>query len=196
MTNTLKQITANASYIEIAAQMLHLGGGLGLTTASATEAIMGSLSVDRAGVGSAVNDTTREFGGILGVAIVGSVFASVYADCVTDAPPLREVPADARTAMGESMAAAHRVLEALPAVRVPDVRAAVDAAFLDGLQVGSLVAAVLPRCPRRSWPCCCPRGSRAASPPGVPRTSPRRASVAERTGHHRGGSLGLGSRGW
>ena len=39
---------------------------------------MGSLSADKAGVGSAVNDTTRELGGTLGVAIVGSVFASVY----------------------------------------------------------------------------------------------------------------------
>ncbi|GCA97820.1 MFS transporter [Mycolicibacterium sp. NCC-Tsukiji] len=134
-------VSATTSYVEIAAQMLLLGGGLGLTTASATEAIMGTLSVDRAGVGSAVNDTTREFGGTLGVAIVGSVFASVYADRLTDAPALREVPADTRTAMGESMAAAHRALAAFPPVRIPNVRAAVDAAFLDGLQVGSLVAA-------------------------------------------------------
>ena len=39
---------------------------------------MGSLSADKAGVGSGVNDTTRELGGTLGVAIVGSVFASIY----------------------------------------------------------------------------------------------------------------------
>ena len=72
--------TADAAtpYAVIAMQMVLLGGGLGLTTAPATEAIMGSLSADKAGVGSAVNDTTRELGGTLGVAIVGSVFASVY----------------------------------------------------------------------------------------------------------------------
>ena len=39
---------------------------------------MGSLSADKAGVGSAVNDTTRELGGTLGVAIIGSVFSSIY----------------------------------------------------------------------------------------------------------------------
>ena len=72
--------TADAAtpYSQIAMQMLLLGGGLGLTIAPATEAIMGSLSADKAGIGSAVNDTTRELGGTLGVAIVGSVFASVY----------------------------------------------------------------------------------------------------------------------
>ena len=39
---------------------------------------MGSLPKEKAGVGSAVNDTTRELGGTLGVAVIGSVFASVY----------------------------------------------------------------------------------------------------------------------
>src|SRR4029077_10033508 len=59
--------TADAAtpYIQIALQMVLLGGGLGLTTAPATESIMGSLSADKAGVGSAVNDTTRELGGAL-----------------------------------------------------------------------------------------------------------------------------------
>lgn len=39
---------------------------------------MGSLSADKAGVGSAVNDTTGELGGTLGVAIISSVFRSLY----------------------------------------------------------------------------------------------------------------------
>jgi hypothetical protein len=50
----------------MAIQMLLLGGGLGLTIAPATETIMGSLSTEKASIGSAVNDTTREFGGTLG----------------------------------------------------------------------------------------------------------------------------------
>ena len=72
--------TASAStpYLEIVGQMIFLGVGLGVTTAPATESIMGSLSADKAGVGSAVNDTTRELGGTLGVAVIGSVFSSVY----------------------------------------------------------------------------------------------------------------------
>jgi len=135
--------TASASthYAEIALQMLLLGGGLGLTTAPATEAIMGSLTPDKAGIGSAVNDTTRELGGTLGVAIVGSVFASVYSGGLHSAPALAGLPDDVSSAMRRSMAAAHEVITRLPAAQAGNVHAAVDRAFLDGLRVGSLVCA-------------------------------------------------------
>ena len=51
---------------------------MGLTMAPATESVMGSLPREKAGVGSAVNDTTRQMGGALGVAIIGTIVASVY----------------------------------------------------------------------------------------------------------------------
>ncbi len=54
------------------------GAGMGLTVAPATESIMGSLPKNKAGVGSAVNDTTRQTGGALGVAVLGSVFLFRY----------------------------------------------------------------------------------------------------------------------
>src|SRR5947209_11921699 len=54
------------------------GVGMGLTVAPVTESIMGSLPPSRAGVGSAVNDTTRQTGGALGVAVLGSVFAARF----------------------------------------------------------------------------------------------------------------------
>jgi EmrB/QacA subfamily drug resistance transporter len=135
--------TADAAtpYIQIALQMVLLGAGLGLTTAPATEAIMGSLSADKAGVGSAVNDTTRELGGTLGVAIVGSVFASIYSSRLASSATLSALPADVRATMERSMAAAQQVIGRLPQPVIPDVRAAVNTAFLDGLQVGSLVSA-------------------------------------------------------
>ncbi|MCW2686483.1 MAG: drug resistance transporter, EmrB/QacA subfamily [Mycobacterium sp.] len=134
-------VDASTAYSVIAMQMVLLGGGLGLTTAPATESIMGSLSVDKAGVGSAVNDTTRELGGTLGVAIVGSVFASVYAGRLADSSALAALPADARTAMRQSMAAAVRVVGQLPPQQGPAIRQAVENAFLDGLFIGSLVCA-------------------------------------------------------
>jgi EmrB/QacA subfamily drug resistance transporter len=131
--------TADAAtpYNQIAMQMVLLGGGLGLTTAPATEAIMGSLPVDKASVGSAVNDTTRELGGTLGVAIAGSVFASVYSGHL-GAVVLTGLPADA---MRHSMALAHTVIQQLPAQQATYVRGAVNHAFLDGMQVSSLVCA-------------------------------------------------------
>ncbi|MGD1347700.1 MFS transporter [Mycobacterium seoulense] len=131
--------TADAAtpYTQIATQMLLLGGGLGLTVSPATEAIMGSLSADKAGVGSAVNDTTRELGGTLGVAIAGSIFASVYSGHL-GATALPGLPVEP---MRHSMAVAHTVIEQLPVPQAGYVRGVVNHAFLDGLQVSSLVCA-------------------------------------------------------
>ena len=110
--------------------MVLLGGGLGLTTAPATEAIMGSLTADKAGVGSAVNDTTRELGGTLGVAIVGSVFASVYSGGIGSAAVVAALPVDVRSTMERSTAAAYKVIGQLPPGQIADVRDAVNHAFL------------------------------------------------------------------
>src|SRR3984893_18982736 len=123
--------------------MVLLGGGLGLTTAPATESIMGSLPADKAGIGSAVNDTTRELGGTLGVAIVGSVFASVYSGRIDSASALAALPADVRSTMQRSIAAAYKVIWQLPAAQAAGVRDAVNHAFLGGMQIGSLVCAAL-----------------------------------------------------
>src|SRR6201998_1156717 len=131
--------TADAAtpYDQLAMQMVLLGGGLGLTTAPATEAIMGSLSVDKAGVGSAVNDTNAEAGGPPGGALAGSIFASVYSGHL-GATALPGLPAEA---MRHSMALAHRVIEQLPAQQATHVHGVVERAFLDGMQVSSLVCA-------------------------------------------------------
>jgi len=63
--------------------MVVYGLGMGLTSAPATESIMGAVSARKAGVGSAVNDSTRLLGGTLGVAVIGSVYASLYASRLT-----------------------------------------------------------------------------------------------------------------
>ena len=79
--------SATTGYVTIAAQMVVLGTGMGLTSAPATEAIMGVVPRAKAGVGSAVNDATRLLGGTLGVAVIGSVYASLYASRLTGALP-------------------------------------------------------------------------------------------------------------
>jgi EmrB/QacA subfamily drug resistance transporter len=70
--------TGSTTYLVIVGQMLFLGSGMGLTSAPATEAIMGAVPAAKAGVGSAVNDATRLFGGTLGVAVIGSIATSLY----------------------------------------------------------------------------------------------------------------------
>ena len=72
-------ITTSGGYGRLAAALLLMGAGMGLAGAPATESIMGSLPPERANIGAAVNDTTRELGGALGVAVVGSIMSSLYA---------------------------------------------------------------------------------------------------------------------
>lgn len=67
------------SYLPTGIGLLLFGLGAGVAMPPATEMIMATLPPARAGVGSAVNDTVREFGGALGVAVVGSVAATSYA---------------------------------------------------------------------------------------------------------------------
>ncbi len=134
--------SASTPYIEIVGQMILLGTGLGLTTAPATESIMGSLPVDKAGVGSAVNDTTRELGGTLGVAVIGSVYSSVYVGALSKDQLLTALPVAAREATEESMAAAQQVAPRLGDL-APGYLASVNEAFLSGLSVACLVAAAV-----------------------------------------------------
>jgi EmrB/QacA subfamily drug resistance transporter len=69
---------AHANYPLLAFALVVMAGGQGMVTAPSTGAIVVSLPLDKAGVGSAINDTTRELGGALGVAVFGSVLASSY----------------------------------------------------------------------------------------------------------------------
>ncbi|MFI5037384.1 MAG: MFS transporter, partial [Solirubrobacterales bacterium] len=98
-------VSATTNYGTIAAQMVLYGVGMGFTSAPATEAIMGVVSKDKAGVGSAVNDATRLLGGTLGVAVIGSVYASLYSSRLTSALPAR-VPESLAQAAHQSVGAA------------------------------------------------------------------------------------------
>src|SRR3954464_5846137 len=107
--------SVTTGYGTIAAQMVVLGTGMGLTSAPATEAIMGVVPKTKAGVGSAVNDATRLLGGTLGVAVIGSVYASLYASRLTTALPAGLPSAAARSAhasVGAAYTVAERALDA------------------------------------------------------------------------------------
>lgn len=71
-------LTVTSGYPPVALALLLFGAGMGLANAPATGAIMESMPLGKAGVGSAVNDTTREVGGSLGVAVLGSLLATGY----------------------------------------------------------------------------------------------------------------------
>ena len=129
------------TYLEIAGQMVLLGAGLGLTSAPATEAIMGVVPKEKAGIGSAINDATRELGGTLGVAVIGSVFASLYAGrlALPTGLPVQAAQA-ARESVGGAFIAAQRVADAGLGPMAAQLKAAASASFFDGFAVGCLVA--------------------------------------------------------
>jgi DHA2 family multidrug resistance protein-like MFS transporter len=131
----------SAFWGRIIVAMILMAAGLALTTSPATEAIMGSLPAAQAGAGSAVNDTTRELGGTLGVAIVGSVLSSAYASHVLTALTRIGAPAAVRSAAQQSVVAGLDVAAHLPPGLREVAAAAARQAFVDGLRAGSLVAA-------------------------------------------------------
>ena len=124
--------TVTSGYGPVLVSMLVMGVGMGLTMAPATESIMGSLPRAKAGVGSAVNDTTRQVGGALGVAILGSLLASTYGSSLGDG-----VPAAARASVG----AALDLAAGLGGEQGSALASAARSAYVDGMSVGVLVAA-------------------------------------------------------
>ncbi|MFE0751335.1 MFS transporter [Gordonia sp. NPDC058843] len=126
-------------YHEIVGTMIFLGTGMGLTSAPATEAIMGVVSPDKAGMGSAVNDATRELGGTLGVAVIGSIALSVYRDRLDSA----QIPEPVAEPARESVGAALEISRAAGATLGDAATGLAEAArsgFMDGFSTGCLVA--------------------------------------------------------
>ena len=136
-------ISATLAYGIIAAQMVLYGAGLGLTSAPATESIMGAISAAKAGVGSAINDSTRLVGGTLGVAVIGSVYASVYGSRLSATTPAG-VPGPAAAVAHQSVGAAYAAAGKIAALGHPALGLALHHAatnaFLRGLTVSAVVA--------------------------------------------------------
>jgi EmrB/QacA subfamily drug resistance transporter len=113
------------------------GVSMGMTMAPATESIMGSVPRNRAGVGSAVNDTTRQMGGALGVAVLGSIASTHYISRIDN---LGLAPPAANTAK-ESIGAALGVAQRLPPAAAATLADAARAGFTDGIRLATLVGA-------------------------------------------------------
>jgi EmrB/QacA subfamily drug resistance transporter len=130
---------ASTSYSVIASAMVLMGFGLGSAAAPATESILASVPREKAGVGSAVNDTTREVGGTLGVAVLGSIMASVYGGRILDALSGTSLPAGLRAAAGDSLAAALQIAGGVGGAAGRGIALAAQDAFVQAFQIGSVV---------------------------------------------------------
>lgn len=136
-------VSVDVSYLQVALQMVLLGGGLGLTTAPATDSVMGVVKPEQAGAGSAVNDATRQIGGTLGVAVIGSIFSTLYINRLTDSTVLQMLPQAAQDTAREGLAQGIAVAGQSPAQIAGTLRVNVSDAFMSGLHGGCLTAAAV-----------------------------------------------------
>jgi Na+/melibiose symporter-like transporter len=131
------QVQVDTPYPVVAAGFVLIGAGLAATAAPATGTLMSAVPLDKAGVGSAVNDTTREFGGALGIAVFGTLVGSAYRSNV-DLSDAGLSPEQADLA-GESIGQAWGVAQALPAGGEA-VLAQAQSAFVDAFRLTNAVS--------------------------------------------------------
>lgn len=115
--------------------------GIGATGAPLTALMMAAVPPARAGMGSAMNNASREVGGALGVAILGTVLSARYGAAL--APALAGLPADGAAAADGGLAGALDVARDLPAAAGARLADAARAAFVDGFTTAAGAAAVL-----------------------------------------------------
>ncbi|MCV7185816.1 MFS transporter [Mycolicibacterium murale] len=129
----------DSSYWDLAWPLIIMSTGIGLCTAPMTSAIMTSTPDEKQGVASAVNDTTREVGAAVGIAIAGSLLAARYDDAI--APALAGLPEQAREPAQSSLAEALQVAGQLGPAG-PALADTAQSAFLQAMD-SSLVAMAL-----------------------------------------------------
>ena len=132
---------ADTGLLALLAWFFFLALSMGWVMAPATEAVVSAVPAAKSGVASAMNTVARMVSGALGVAVVGSVVNSLYADNVE--PALSDLPAPAREAAGESIGAADAIAAQLPPEAGSALLAGAGDAFVDAMATGLALAAVL-----------------------------------------------------
>jgi len=138
----LTQLTIDSSALLPIAALFVFGFGAGLGMPALTDTVMAAVPERDAGVASAVNDVSREFGGALGIATIGSLVAGLYRSNVEGALPAG-VPAELGELVAEGIGVASIVARELPAEIGTALMAAANGAFMDAMTDGFIVSAVV-----------------------------------------------------
>ncbi|MES9524571.1 MFS transporter [Streptomyces capoamus] len=109
----LTRVDAGSTYGDFVAPLVILGLAIGLALSPCTDAIMGSFPESELGVGGAVNDTSLELGGSLGIALLGSLLATSYGDHLADATAGSKLPASALDTAQDSVGAGYAVAQGI-----------------------------------------------------------------------------------
>jgi EmrB/QacA subfamily drug resistance transporter len=161
--------------------------GMGLLIAPATASIMGALPPGRAGVGSAMNDTTRQVGGALGVAVMGSVAAAAYRGEAEDRLAAAGVTGRALTSARENLGGALHTAGGARGAAADLVTEAGRAAFITGLRWASLVAIGVALAGAATAWRLLPAGTAAAAPAPSPAPGPHPADAPAAPGNQPAG---------
>ncbi|MFD3515190.1 MFS transporter [Streptomyces sp. NPDC058657] len=109
----LTRIDEASGYGDFVAPLIVLGLAIGLALSPCTDAIMGAFPESELGVGGAVNDTSLELGGSLGIAVLGSVLAGSYSSHLADSTGGTKLPADALDTAQDSVGAGYAVAQGI-----------------------------------------------------------------------------------
>jgi hypothetical protein len=113
---------------------------MGCIMGPATGSVMGAVPKEKSGVASAMNDVTRQVGGSLGTAVIGSLVTTFYGSRVADATA--GLPDSAASAVKDSIGGANAVADQLPADQAASLTHAAASAFTDALGLGLCAAAI------------------------------------------------------
>jgi EmrB/QacA subfamily drug resistance transporter len=141
----LATVDQHTSYLMVAIGLALIGFGVAFTTAPATNSIVSSVPLAKSGVGSAVNDTTREVGGALGIAVLGSLVASAYQSKIADA--VAALPAaladQAKRSVGDAFAVGQQLAAGGHPATGARLHSVASTAYTDAMGIALVVAAVV-----------------------------------------------------
>ncbi|GGV18967.1 MFS transporter [Kitasatospora herbaricolor] len=130
-------VSTGTPYLVIAAAMAVVGAGMGLIMAPASAATVNSLPREKAPTAGSINSVVRELGGVLGIAVVGTVVSASYRDHLESALPGAPAPA------AEDLTSAHIVAAHLPAEAAGRLLSAADQAFTTAMHGGTWICAAI-----------------------------------------------------
>ncbi len=174
----LSTVGVHTSYPPIAVAVAIMGAGMGMVMAPASTTIMTTVPAHQAGAGSAINDTIREVGGALGIAVVGSLAAAVYRSRLTHVLVAGHAPGSVVHVATGSVAAADLVGRQVGGAPGSDLVAAAHSAFVNAMAMGVRVAAAVALVSAVAAVFALPRRPQAALTDAAPAAAPQRAAAA------------------
>ena len=136
---SLTQVTPTTGYPPLGIALFLVGVGLGLVYTVANDVILGCVRPERAGATAGISETACELGMALGIAVLGSIVASVYRRLAIPPGTVDAVATHAK----ETLSAAHEAAGSLSADKAHDLLAAAQSAFTEGLATAAGVGSVL-----------------------------------------------------